>query len=1145
VKRLLLLALAVLAVLPGWAAITKTFTIHEAFSLPWGPDRVHYAVDFPKGAVVPAGVGLKDVIGQPVAVQLSDVTFWPDKKTVKTATVSFMATLDPDQMGTWTLTAGTKRVAQPKTDLAATQAGGIIELTTGKTGLRLAGDSKVFPAPVTAEGLPAPIQGVRLSSGQWIGKGWWQTDRPCTGYSATLVERGPVFARAVLRYDFTDSTSYQAVVELSAGQDIAVVSERFNLSEGKRYEMPELGGVKPGDTFQYVKPHFGSKEEAMMWDWWMPSQGLVPSPNCYRFAFYDGLKPDSAEFSGRNPHEYVKQGDGGLSYGVDGRVMSVNAYTQWVGDEALYFGAYNKQGSDEVAILGLRPGDWVHPDIDPHPVQTMKQYVQTNNLWIERRAQPDLVLRAPTCLGQRVYGIGVLQRGVKTVEGKQVVGSDIMLRHIRMGRLELDRVKDWVLDYTEPSKYPRLFVDAGDLPRMQARATKNLADQQHLYWVRWLITGKADTGQQLIKQTIDELKSFCQAFATSEYGHMTYAINTGVYAHRVDTALAVPEITPEQRAQILRYTALNLYNSLSPDYVPPREAGFAWGSANMQSQLRARGALMAALLPNHPEGKAWRDYLATWVSAYIGSQINDAGATLECPHYGGMAIELGAVPLMALSHCGDVDLTTAIARCKAAARHRLGTLLPWDLRGNMRSYPPVGDGYYDSDGTFIMMAALLQQADPAATKQLVWGIKESGGSMGGHPTLIGALIDPDQPAAAPDIPSENYPGDGFVLRNGFPRRDETYLYVTAGGFSIGHGHPDRGAFIFYSHGAPLMADFAAMYTPSFREAWHHPGGLSFDTDESVKPCPGRGTPGCYYTGKIWEEHTLEPFTSVEPGWDPTAKDLDVAFGKVSGFVTLPAADYAEMSRRINYLNRVPYMLPETHKKLITYATGSSGDDVWAKQPFTWTRRYVLVKSPDPMSHNYLVFRDDLAGNREFAPALNLWALADKLDVQGPRINYTGTYGVDIDGYVAEPASFTSRTHTISHPNGFGFSQYYRKTFGKAFSESQILCQVPQAPGKGGYFVALVPRKHDEPAPAMTTVLDGKGIQVTFADRTDTVVLLNTPGEVTVDGLTLQGTAFVVSKAAGTQTVTMLAPGTVKRGTEMVMSKPGTKMVAGQ
>lgn len=1120
------------------AAAARTFTIREPFGLAWGPDRVSYRVEFPKGAAVPDGLSLRDRRGNPVAVQLSDTILWPDKKTVRSAVLSFMATLEPDEVGQWTLVHGVVPVAPPRSDLVVVESADAIELSTSKVAIRLPSGAKTFETPVPAGQLPAPILGVRIG-GQWVGRGWWQTERPCVGYSAKLQAKGPVFARVALQYEFVDKTFYKATIELAAGQDVAVVSEEFNLSEGQRYEMPELGGVRPGDTFQYVLPRFASKEQAMMWDWWCQTHGRVPSPNAYYFSFYAGLQPDSCEWAGRMYHEAAKPGDGGLAYAKDSRVISLNAYLQWGEDESLYFGAYNsKNPGDELAIIALRPSQWLHPDINPHPIKTLVQYVQTNNLWIERRTAPDLYLRAPVCLGKRVYGIGVLERKEQTLpDGKKAIGSEIMLRHVRLGRLELDTVKDWVLDYTETSKYPRLFVEEGDRAHMAARVKKNLSDHQHLTWVRYYCTGDPKLGAKVIEEAMDGLRAFVHQFATSDYGHMMYAINTGMLAHQAEAALSVPEITPAQRATILRFIAANLYNSLLPDYVPPREAGFAWGSANMMSQLRARAALMAALLPNHPEGRKWRSYLTEWLTLYAQSQINPHGATLECPHYSGMVFEEGIIPLLAMSRCGGkVDMSRAYERYRAAGRVRIGTLLPWDLRGGFRSTPPIGDGYYEVEFTSAILAALFEREDPRLAAEFLWAVSESGRSFGGHPTPVGVLLDADKPAAVPDLRSESYPGMGFVMRNGFPRRDETFLLVTAGSFSVGHGHSDRGAFIFYAKGAPLMVDFAAMYTPSMAEAWLHPGGLSFNHDEAVKPCPGRDRPGCYFTGKVWMDHKVEPFTCLEPGWDPDAKDLDEAFGVVRGFVTFPTADYAEMTRPIRYLNRVPYMLPEKHGQLLTRG---AAEDVWVKRPFVWTRRYVLVKSADPMSHNYLVFRDDLAGNEELVPALDLWCLANTVDVAGQTVAYTGQHGIDLDAYIAEPSSFVPLTRRVGHGCGFGFAQYYQKTFGKPFVEEQILCQVPQAPGNGGYFVALVPRKHEETPPTFATVLDGRAIQVAFRDRTDTIVLLDQPGQVASEGLTLDGTAFVLTKAGGKLSVTMLAPGAVKKGKKTLLKKPGT------
>ncbi len=734
----------------------RTFTITEPFGLAWGPDRVNFHVEFPQGQVSPGGVALTDKAGNPVAVQLSDIAHWKDD-TVKSATVSFMATLQPDEQGQWTLSGGREHVQHPATDLHVVVNTEMIELTTTKTGIRLAGGGKEYAEGISADKLPAPIQGLRLSNGQWIGKGWWQTERPCLGYATRLLNVGSVFARVQLKYTFADDTCYQATVELSAGQDLAVVSEEFNLSQGKSYEMPEQPGTKPGDKFQYVLPHFTPPERGMLWDWWGGTHGRVPSPNCYNFAFYDGLKPDRCEWHGRMWHVLPnEQGthDTVIPYDKDYRLISINAFLNWGDDESLYFGAYNsKAGNDEIAIVGLRPSLWVHPDLEPHPVKTLNQFTQTNNMWIERRQQPDLCLRVPTCLGKRVYGIGVLTRAPEQQpDGKTQITSNIMLRHVRFGRERLDEVKDWVLDYAETGKYPRLFVEPGDMARLRARAVGNHMEEDGFnYYLGYLLKGDAATGKALIDRVTNTLRDDCRTIATRDWDHNSYASSREWHALAADVALGVPEITPEQATRLRHYIAATAYNCMSPDYVPPREAGFGWGSANMMNQLRFRGGvLMSCLLPNHPQSQTWRNFLAKYLVADTDDQINDAGCTLEIGGYGVMAMEFATIPYLALAHTDPaLDFSALLPRLRAAALNRLSYLMPYDLRGGFRAPATIGDSPYVAEYSLPMLAAALEISDPHLAHQLNWGVKQGGLKLNGWQPLPGLLIDPDALARCP------------------------------------------------------------------------------------------------------------------------------------------------------------------------------------------------------------------------------------------------------------------------------------------------------------------------------------------------------------------------------------------------------------
>ena len=1103
-------------------AAERTFTIEEPFGVSWGPDRVSYVVEFEKGKAVPDGIGLKDGQGRPVAVQLSDLELWPDQ-TLRRATLSLLVTLKPNEKAAWSLIAGTNRLDQPHSNLTTKKNGDSIELSNSKTAIRLIGGKRTFDPPVAAEQIPAPIQGVRLPSGRWIGKGWWQTDVKCTGYCAEVLEAGPVFVRAKLRYDFEGGKSYAATVELSAGQDLAVVTEEFNLSEGQGYRMTGVDGMKPDEKYAYIYPEFDPPQKALIWDWWGQTHAVLPTPNAYFFDFHEGLRPDSAEFHGRSQYGNLKAGDGGLTYDKDGRFAYVNAYLQWGDEETLYLGLYNsKDPAPMLAVAALRPSRWLHPDIDPHPNTILQQYTQTACLTFERRTSGKVWMRAPVCLGRRVYGIGGMRRtlarhvlpersGPKLSE-KEIWGSELMLRHVRLGRLELNTVKDWVLAYDEPSEYPRLYVPPGDRARYESRKTrKPPAEVQRELASRQEST---EAEKKAVDEAIARLKHLVLHFVQTNKGHMDFGIEEGLLADAAEDALASAACTPQQAQQIRHWIAAIVYFSLHPDFVPPRQAGFAWGSANMMAQVQCRACPLAALLPNHPAGQSWRRQLAKVVTLYVENQINEAGATLECPHYGGMAVTMPVHALAALAGCGDVDLARAEKRLRAAAHHRLATLLPPDVRGGFRSQTPQGDGYYDGEGTFAPLAGFFQQRDPQLARQLAWGVQQSGNVLGGHSDPSYKLFDVGLEPLVPKLASEHFPGYGFVMRHGFPRADEAYLQVYAGSFCWGHGHNDRGCWVMYAKGAPLMTDFAAMYTPSMREQWLHPGGLTFDHDDAVRPATDDPKNDWWRKSQNATYRALQkaPFTAVEMRPHPNPQGNLDHMGEVTSFQTAPQADFAEMRRRISYLHRVPFTLKDVHGQDL-FDDGPH-EEIWLKRPFIWRRRFVFVKDADPQGHNYLVIRDDLSGNGELDPYLNLWCLADRLDVRGQTAVYAGQHGIDLHCYMAQPARFTARTRTVGHGNGFGFVHHYRRAFHKDFREDQIQLQIPQTKRDEGYFVAMVPVKQGEAAPKFETLAAGKALRVTFPDRVDTIILQSDPGIVQIERQNTSAASALLLKRNG-------------------------------
>jgi len=97
-----------------------------------------------------------------------------------------------------------------------------------------------------------------------------------------------------------------------------MMTEEFNLSLGKSYQMSGLPGMKEGSKHAYVPPHFESPDRALTWDWWGQTHAVLPAPNAYRFSLTEGFAPDSPEFSGCKKYSHIQAGDGGLIH-TEGR----------------------------------------------------------------------------------------------------------------------------------------------------------------------------------------------------------------------------------------------------------------------------------------------------------------------------------------------------------------------------------------------------------------------------------------------------------------------------------------------------------------------------------------------------------------------------------------------------------------------------------------------------------------------------------------------------------------------------------------------------------------------------------------------------------------------------------------------------------
>ena len=96
---------------------------------------------------------------------------------------------------------------------------GQVEITTRRFGVRLILVAETYAEPAAAENVPGPVAAMRLAHGTWFGGSRMFGAGKLRGWSATMTDRGPVFARVVYRYSYQNGNSLALTVQVAAGDN--------------------------------------------------------------------------------------------------------------------------------------------------------------------------------------------------------------------------------------------------------------------------------------------------------------------------------------------------------------------------------------------------------------------------------------------------------------------------------------------------------------------------------------------------------------------------------------------------------------------------------------------------------------------------------------------------------------------------------------------------------------------------------------------------------------------------------------------------------------------------------------------------------------------------------------------------------------
>jgi len=444
------LGLSLTGFAPAGEASSSQIVLRDYLGHCWRQELVHYPMEFGAGEVKPNRLRLQDGAGRDVPFQLSDVEIHKDGSLASASVWFIVDELPANGERTWRLSRG-RKTPRFKTDLVVSQSRNGIEITTPKVGVRLVGGRKAFDPPVSAEGVPSPVQGFRLRSGQWVGRGWWETTHRCTGYETELVASGPVFASAKIRFTFENDRTYTAIYQVIAGQEVVLIEEEFDLGDPARFSLPDY-----------------DKRRRLMWEMWGGTRGRYPSFHNLHFSLYQAglFAPSKARWGGfscTNPEKGAEPVNYHYEYSPDYTKdrfdISINSHTEWGGDESIFYTTWDSRAStDAVSVVGIRPSKWVHPNLKlpDRPHQRIQQRTSTNDIgvWVTRK--PGLYLRSPVNLGRRAYLLAALDASSDLAKDLGAFDRTGELL-VKYGSKPLDKVKNWVLEWEERGKYPRIL----------------------------------------------------------------------------------------------------------------------------------------------------------------------------------------------------------------------------------------------------------------------------------------------------------------------------------------------------------------------------------------------------------------------------------------------------------------------------------------------------------------------------------------------------------------------------------------------------------------------------------------------------------------------------------------------------------------
>lgn len=1002
--------------------------------------------------------------------------------------------------------AGAGGANPPATDLHVEEEPSCIRITNSLVGLEIP----------TARGAwtNGPFLRMKLRSGTWIGASRLVCKTPIESYTTRVTASGPVYAEVECLYRFADGKPWQITYRVEAREPVVLVSETCDLADGTLWEVLLNPGFSPSQVFSSTL--LSSKETSNYhfnrlsynnsaplalapWPvWWVPSS--------VGFLGLFNLPEGNALL--RGSRELVALPTAGEA------AEKVNlAVPAGADDGASVLEAFEKEGKKAPTtlrpiddFLGVAAGQaefWANPGDDG----------QSRSLPLCTRTNGDLFLACYLFKPGRRWLLAALTTKDNLVASETMsTAQKMMVKHLET---PLNEVVHMVLDWDSKTAldYPRLVTPRRELaarPEVQASAPARRALKQNnppgalshklLYPALKIFLGSPDQPAQ----SVDTVHRCERIIRMATYTDMLLGsdvltrpeLSSVLGLHAVEWGRPVltdkdvfsePDIR-YARAQI----AFLAYKLSSPNYYSLERNYRA--NPNMTSTRYGAMAILACLVPDHPQAKEWAQGGLNEVERELREWTGPNGGWIESPHY--QTTAMASILLLSLGarNAGFKDYLDD-PRLWGAMRYLARISTPPDVRfGKKRHFPPAGNTYQnETTGLFAVLAKACRQTHRDLSDELQWTWIQQGrprDSGIGGPFYANALQGDFEPAGPPKWASESFPGSGAVLRNGFPGERETYLYLLQGGFAE-HYDYDRGSFELWGKGRPLCLDWGYSFKAGRMPPWQH-NRVDIGNWGAIKAF--QASEAADYLHSVQEAWERQVFLVKDP--DPLGANYFV----MRDTIAQPAANWWLWLYTEQSLQR---------SNDVVHVTGIHDVDldIWLAPKLSRHLKPAEMKVREKKQDIAVPLADSLG---DVGQAVEGAALASLNEIgKAPAATQTRLPGNGIETRTVTSECFDMNTQ-LQVP----------------LTQEGLTLPVTQ---DEPVFCVLYPRLKGEKAAVFASLADGRGVRVSHAAGTDYIFLSTTPFEFHEGDVSFKGRAGVIRVRGTTLDLALGDSGEIAKG----------------